>query len=87
MEINLERTKGYENLKAQIMMDQKQLDNVEYFNCLDSMTDSGTICTREIKSRIAVAKAAFNKINQKTGLKFKEATSEMLHMEHSFVWC
>jgi hypothetical protein len=38
---------------------------------------------------IAMAKAAFNKktFYQQTGLKFKEETSEMLHLEHSFVWC
>jgi hypothetical protein len=46
--------------------------------------------TREIKSRIAMAKAAFNKkktFYQQTGLKFKEETSKVLHLEHSFVWC
>jgi hypothetical protein len=40
----------------------------------------------EIKSRIAMAKAAFNK-NQQIGLKFEEETSKMLHLEHDFVWC
>jgi hypothetical protein len=44
-----------------IMIDQKQLENVEYFNYLDSMITNDTRCTREIKSRIAMAKAAFNK--------------------------
>jgi hypothetical protein len=48
-------------------------------------------CTREIKSRIAMAKAAFNKkktlFYQQTGLKFEEETSKMLHLEHGFVWC
>ena len=29
-------------------MDQKQLDNLEYFDCLDSIIASGAICTREI---------------------------------------
>jgi hypothetical protein len=36
-------------------------------------------CTREIKSKIAMAKAAFNKkktFHQQTGLKFKEETSK-----------
>jgi hypothetical protein len=45
--------------------------------------------THEIKSRIAMAKAAFNKkktLHQHTGLKFKEETSEMLCLEHGFVW-
>jgi hypothetical protein len=25
--------------------------------------------------------------HQQTGFKFKEATSDVLHLEHSFVWC
>jgi hypothetical protein len=44
-----------------IMIDQKQLENVEYFNYLGSMITSDARCTHEIKSRIAMAKAAFNK--------------------------
>jgi hypothetical protein len=43
------------------MIDQKQLENMEYFNYLGSMITSDARCTREIKSRIAMAKAAFNK--------------------------
>jgi hypothetical protein len=34
---------------------------VEYFNYLGSVITSDARCTREIKSRIAMAKAAFNK--------------------------
>jgi hypothetical protein len=44
-----------------IMIDQKQLENVEYFNYLGSMVTNDARCTHEIKSRIAMAKAAFNK--------------------------
>jgi hypothetical protein len=44
-----------------IMVDQKQLENVEYFKYLSSMITKDAQCTREIKSRIAMAKAAFNK--------------------------
>jgi hypothetical protein len=44
-----------------IMIDQKQLENVEYFNYLGSMITNDAGCTREIKSRIAMIKAAFNK--------------------------
>ena len=46
---------------------------------------------KEIKSRIATAKAAFN--NKKTlfisklDLKYKEETCKVLHLEHSFVLC
>jgi hypothetical protein len=36
-------------------------ENVEYFNCLGSMITNDTRCTREIKCRIAMARAAFNK--------------------------
>jgi hypothetical protein len=45
-----------------IMTDQKQLENVEYFSYLGSMMTNDARCTREIKSRIAMAKAAFNKM-------------------------
>jgi hypothetical protein len=45
----------------QIMIDQKQLEDVEYFNCLGSMITHDARCTREIKSRIVIAKAVFNK--------------------------
>jgi len=34
---------------------------VEYFTYLDSITTNAARCTREIKSRLALAKAAFNK--------------------------
>jgi hypothetical protein len=44
-----------------IMIDQKQLENVEYFNCLGSMIINDARCTREMKCRIAMAKAAFSK--------------------------
>jgi hypothetical protein len=37
-----------------------------------------------------MAKAAFNKkkkLFQQIGLRSEEETSEMLHLEHGFVWC
>jgi hypothetical protein len=47
--------------------------------------------TREIKARIDMAKAGFNKkralFTSKLDLRAKEETSEVLHLEHSFVWC
>ena len=43
------------------MIGQKQLENVECFNYLGSMLTNDGRCTREIKSRIAMAKVAFNK--------------------------
>ena len=43
------------------MIDQKQLENVECFKYLGSILTNYGRCTREIKSRIVMAKAAFNK--------------------------
>ena len=43
------------------MIGQKQLENLEFFKYLGSMLTNDGKCTREIKSRIAMAKAAFNK--------------------------
>jgi hypothetical protein len=42
------------------MIHQKQLEDVEYFNYLGNTITNGARCTREIKSRIVMAKAAFN---------------------------
>ena len=44
------------------MIDQKQLENVEYFKCLGSLVASVTRCTREIKSIIPTAKTLFTSI-------------------------
>jgi hypothetical protein len=46
-----------------IMIDQKQLENVECFNYLGSIITNDGRCTHEIKSRIAMAIATFNKKN------------------------
>jgi hypothetical protein len=48
----------------------QQLENVDYFNYLGSRITNDARCTRQIKSRIAMAKAAFNKkktFHQQTG--------------------
>jgi hypothetical protein len=45
------------------MIDQKQLESEEYLNYLGRMITNNARCKREIKSRIAMAKAAFNKKN------------------------
>ena len=45
----------------QIVTDQKQLDNVEYFSCFGRVVTNDKRCNRKIKSRIAMAKAAFSK--------------------------
>jgi len=43
------------------MIVQKQLENVEYFKYLGSMLTNDGRCTCEIKCRVAMVKAAFNK--------------------------
>ena len=67
MEMNTKETVAMristELSSLQIMIDQKQLENVEYFNYLDSITTNDARCTREIKSSIVMPRAAFN-INQ-----------------------
>ena len=43
------------------MIDQKQLENVESFNYLGNILTNDGRCTCEIKCRIVMAKATFNK--------------------------
>jgi predicted acetyltransferase len=45
---------------VRIMVDQKQLEDVKYFNYLGSMLINDAICT-EIKSNFSMEKGAFNK--------------------------
>jgi hypothetical protein len=68
------------------MTDQKQWRCVEYFNCLDSMTTNDARCIRETESRIGTAKVSFKTKKSLVTSKYGEETSEMLHLEHSFVW-
>jgi len=44
-----------------VRIDQKELENVECFKYLGSILTNDGRCTCEIKSRITMAKAAFNK--------------------------
>jgi hypothetical protein len=64
MEMNVGKTEvmriSRQPYPIKIVIDQKQLENVEYFNYLGSMIND-TRCTRKIKSRLAMAKAAFSK--------------------------
>jgi hypothetical protein len=65
MEINVEKTKvmriSRQPFPVKIMIDQKQLENVESFKYLGSLLTNYGRWTCEIKCRIALAKAAFNK--------------------------
>ena len=65
MEANVEKTKvmriSRQPSPVTIMIGQKQLENVECFKYLGSMLTNDGRCTCEIKSRLAMAKAACNK--------------------------
>jgi len=65
MEMNVEKTKVMEISRqpfpAKITTDQKQLENVEFFKHLGSILTNDRRCTCGIKSRNAMAKAAFTR--------------------------
>ena len=65
MKMNVEKTKvmriSRQSFPVKIMIDQKQLENVESFKYLGSILTNDGRCTCEIKCRITMAKAAFNK--------------------------
>jgi hypothetical protein len=57
------------------MIELEQLKNAERLNCFGCMITNDGRSTREIKSRIAMAKGTFNKkktFHQQIGRKFKE---------------
>jgi hypothetical protein len=64
MKMNVAKTKvmriSRQRSPIQIMTDQKQPANVEYFNCLGSMITNDARCAHEVKSRISMTEAAFN---------------------------
>jgi len=65
MEMNVKKTEvmriSRQPFPIKIMMDQKQLENVESFKYLGSILTNDRRCTCETKCRNAMAKAAFNK--------------------------
>ena len=64
MEMNVEKKVmriSRQPFPVKIMIHQKQLGNVEFFKYLSSILTNDGICNCEIKCRIAMAKAAFNK--------------------------
>jgi hypothetical protein len=65
VKMNVERTKVLRNSRQpfpiQTTIDQKQKDNVEYFNYLGIVITDDARCASEFISRIAKATAAFNK--------------------------
>jgi hypothetical protein len=94
MEMNVEKNLvmiiSRQPAPMKIVIAQKQLENLEYFNYLGSMITNYARCTGEIKSRIAMPSSIEQEeenFHQQTELKFKEETSKVLHLEHCFVWC
>ena len=85
MGINVETTKvmkiSRQSSPIQIMIDQKQPKNVEYYSYLCSMITNDARCMQEIKSKISIAKAAFNKKKSLFTSKFKERINNMLYLE------
>ena len=65
MEMNVKKAKemriSIQLSPVQIMVDQKQQEKVEYLSYLGNMITNDVRCKWEIKSRIAMAKAALNK--------------------------
>jgi hypothetical protein len=61
---------------------------MEYSKYLGCMITSDARCTRDIQSGNTTAKATFNSkknlFTSKLDLIFKEETSKVLHLEHSF---
>ena len=67
---------------------QNQLENAESCKYFGSMLTNDGRCTGEIKSRIGMAKDAFNKkwaFSWHVGHKIEEEANEVLHLEHSFI--
>jgi len=91
MEMNVEKTKvmriSRQKFPVKITIDQKQLENEESFKYLGSILTTDGRCTCEIKCRIAMAKAAFNKkralFTRTLGLGIEEKANEV----HRFIRC
>ena len=94
MEMNVEKTKvmriSRQPSPVTIMIDQKQ-QKVECFKYLGSILTNDGRCTCEIKSRIAMAKSAFNKkktlFTSKLDLNLRKKLVKCYILEHGFVWC
>jgi len=91
MEMNVEKTKvmriSRQTFPVKIKTDQKQLENEESFKYLGSILTNDGRCTCEIKCRIAMAKAVFNKNRALFTSKLDLDLRKVLHLEHSFIWC
>ena len=89
--MNVEKTKvmriSREPSPLEIMTDQKRMENVEYFNYLGNIKKDAR-CIRDIKTRNANAKAAFNRkktlFTSKLDLNLKK---KLVKCCICFVWC
>ena len=68
----------------QAVTDQKQLENIEYFNYFGRLITNDARCTREIKYRIAMAKAAFNR--KKNLFNSKLELNLMKKLAKCYIW-
>ena len=102
MEMNVEKTKvmriSRQPSTVTIMIDQKQLENAEYFKYLGSILTYIYIYIYILMEHVRVKlnpgfpwkklrSTRRRRSLQQIGLKFEEESSKMLHMEHGFVWC
>ena len=64
------------------------MKNLQYFNYFGSMITNVTRSTHKCTARFSRPKATLNKtfFHLQIGLNFNEGTTEMLHVEYSFVW-
>jgi hypothetical protein len=73
------------------MINQKQLENVEYLNYLGSVVSNDASCTCDIKIQDCCNESCIekeeNSFYQQIGLKFKDEMSEVLYLELRIVWC
>jgi hypothetical protein len=84
MEMNVDKT-NVRRISRQpspviVMIGRKQLENVESFKYFGSILTNDGRCTREIKSRIAMAKAAFNNNKKKKKKKKKTILTRKLDL-------
>jgi hypothetical protein len=97
MEMNMEKIKAMRIIKkpssVQIVIDQTQLEKVEYFNYLGSIIthNARRRPTHKIKSRIAMAKIAFNRkqnfSTSKLDLNLRKELLELLDLQQEIVQC
>jgi hypothetical protein len=84
---------GKENIKAKILSADCDTSKVAaecgIFQLFGRMITNDARCTHEMKPRILIPRAAFNKkknlFTSKLDLKFKAETSKMVHLEHRVI--